>query len=273
MNDSGVEPKGSAPSFVAGLSLEVVPLFTDDATMNVDHAELEVEHRRLQERYAEIASLAGGLAHEIRNPLSTIVLSLDLMAEDLEEAETQRDRRLLQKVNTVRKECDHLERILEDFLQFARVGRLTLEPTDLNEVVREFIEFYQPLAAEQRVEISPHLGIDLPPVLLDRQLWRQVLQNLSRNAAQAMPDGGVLELQTFARDGRVVLEIIDTGQGMDAATQARMFETFYSTRSQGSGLGLPTVRKIVEGHHGEIDCESAVGRGTRFVITLPALLP
>lgn len=241
--------------------------------MTVDHAELEVEHRKLQERYAEIASLAGGLAHEIRNPLSTIVLSLDLMAEDLQGAETQRDRRLLQKVTTVRNECDHLERILEDFLQFARVGRLNLEPADLNEVVRDFIEFYQPLAAEQRIEISPHLGIDLPPVLLDRQLWRQVLQNLSRNASQAMPDGGVLELQTFARDGRVVLEIIDNGHGMDAATQARMFETFYSTRSQGSGLGLPTVRKIVEGHRGEIDCESAVGRGTRFVITLPLLLP
>lgn len=241
--------------------------------MTVDHAELEIQHRKLQERYAEIASLAGGLAHEIRNPLSTIVLNLDLMAEDLEGAESQRDRRLLQKLQAVRRECDHLERILEDFLQFARVGRLHVAPADLNDVVREFIESYQPLAAEQRVELSPHLGTDLPPVLLDRRLWRQVLLNLSRNAAQAMPDGGVLELQTYARDGQVVLEIIDNGQGMDPATQSRMFETFFSTRSQGSGLGLPTVRKIVEGHHGEIDCESAVGRGTRFVIALPAILP
>lgn len=244
-----------------------------DPSSEANRSQLEFEHRRLQERYAEIASLAGGLAHEIRNPLSTIVLNLDLMAEDLDGAETQRDRRLLQKLQTLRKECDHLERILEDFLQFARVGRLQLEPTDLNDSVREFIEFYRPLAAEQKVELSPHLGTDLPHVLLDRRLWRQVLLNLSRNAAQAMPDGGVLELQTYARDRRVVLEIIDSGQGMDPATQSRMFETFFSTRSQGSGLGLPTVRKIVEGHHGEMDCESAVGSGTRFIISLPAVLP
>lgn len=238
-----------------------------------DHAELEFQHRLLQERYAEIASLAGGLAHEIRNPLSTIMLNLELMAEDLEATESQRERRMLQKLQSVRRECDHLERILEDFLQFARVGVLQQEPTDLNDVVREFIESYQPLAAEQRVDLSPHLGTDLPPVLLDRRLWRQLLLNLSRNAAQAMPEGGVLELQTWAREGCVVLEIIDNGQGMDAATQSRMFETFFSTRSQGSGLGLPTVRKIVEGHHGQIECESAVGRGTRFVITLPAAVP
>ena len=238
-----------------------------------DHAELEVQHRLLQERYAEIASLAGGLAHEIRNPLSTIMLNLELMAEDLEATESQRERRMLQKLQSVRRECDHLERILEDFLQFARVGALQPEPTDLNDVVREFIEFYQPLAAEQRVDLSPHLGTDLPAVLLDRRLWRQLLLNLSRNAAQAMPEGGVLELQTCAREGSVLLEIIDNGQGMDPATQKRMFETFFSTRSQGSGLGLPTVRKIVEGHHGQIECESAVGRGTRFVITLPAAVP
>jgi len=84
-----------------------------------------------------------------------------------------------------------------------------------------------------------------------------------------MPQGGVLELQTYQRDNQVVLEIIDNGKGMSPETQARMFDAFYSTKKGGSGLGLPTVRKIVEAHHGTISCESEVGRGTRFSIALP----
>lgn len=226
------------------------------------------EHLRAQ--YAEIATLAGGLAHEIRNPLSTIGLNLDLLSEELRECDSQRDRRMLNKLTVVKRQCELLNRILDDFLQFARLGTLSLAPTDLNRTVSEFIEFYAPQAAEQGIDISPHLAANLPAVLLDTNLWRQVLLNLCRNAQQAMPNGGVLELQTYPRDQSVVLEIIDNGKGMSAETQARMFEAFYSTKRDGSGLGLPTVRKIVEAHRGTISCESELGRGTRFSIQLPA---
>ena len=141
--------------------------------------------------------------------------------------------------------------------------------SDLNATVHEFIEFFTPQAAERGIDISPHLAANLPAVQLDAQLWRQVLMNLSRNALQAMPNGGVLELQTYGRDSSVMLDIIDNGQGMSAETQARMFDTFFSTKPDGSGLGLPTVRKIVEAHGGTILCESEIGRGTRFSIVLP----
>jgi two-component system sensor histidine kinase HydH len=240
---------------------------TDESVTELNN--LADDHERLRAQYAEIATLAGGLAHEIRNPLSTIGLNLDLLSEELGECDSQRDRRILNKLNVVKRQCQQLDRILDDFLQFARVGTLTLKPADLNQTVLEFIEFYAPQAAEQGIDISPHLAANLPPVKLDVNLWRQVVMNLSRNAQQAMPQGGVLELQTYQRDNQVVLEIIDNGKGMSPETQARMFDAFYSTKKGGSGLGLPTVRKIVEAHHGTISCESEVGRGTRFSIALP----
>ena len=213
-----------------------------------DHQSLTRDNERLQSQYTEIAKLAGGLAHEIRNPLSTIALNLDLLLEDLAVGDSPRERRMLQKVALLRKQCVHLERLLNDFLQFARVGSLEQQPADLNGLVQEFIDFYQPQAKELGIEISPHLAANLPAVNIDLQLFLQVLTNLSRNAQQAMPRGGVLELQT----------------------QEKMFDTFFSTKPGGSGLGLPTVRKIVEVHGGTIQCDSEIGRGTRFCISLPA---
>ena len=227
------------------------------------------ERQRLQRQYAEIATLAGGLAHEIKNPLSTMSMLLELLAEDFAGSESQRERRMLTKVQTIQKECRHLEDILNAFLKFARVGELSLSATELNQVVTEFIDFFQPEAREHHIEISPHLAGDLPPVALDAALMRQVLLNLALNAVQAMPSDGLLELQTFARDDRVHLAVIDNGPGMDEKTRSRLFEVFFSTKPNGNGLGLPTVRKIVDAHHGSITCESEVGRGTRFTISLP----
>jgi signal transduction histidine kinase len=229
----------------------------------------EQERQRLIAQYAEIATLAGGLAHEIKNPLSTISMNLELMAEDLQEDESSRNRRLLTKINTVQRECRHLEEILNAFLQFARVGELELFASDLNELVSDFIDFYQAQAMDHGIEISPHLASNLPEVRLDCSLMRQVLMNLALNAEQAMPQGGLLELQTHARDGCVFLDLIDNGQGMDERTTAKMFQVFFSTKPGGSGLGLPTVKKIIEAHGGTVTCQSEPGRGTRFTISLP----
>lgn len=228
------------------------------------------ERQRLQSQYAEIATLAGGLAHEIKNPLSTILMNLELLGEDLEQLDAPESRRMLTKLHTVQRECGRLEDVLDAFLQFARVGELELVRADLNQLVSEFIEFYQPKAKERGIDISPHLANDLPPVAIDHALMRQVLMNLALNAEQAMPEGGLLELQTRAADGQVLLELIDSGNGMDERTMSKIFQTFFSTTKGGSGLGLPTVRKIVEAHHGTISCQSEPGQGTRFAITLPA---
>jgi signal transduction histidine kinase len=228
------------------------------------------ERQRLVAQFAEIAALAGGLAHEIKNPISTISLNLELLAEDVAAGESPRDRRMLKKILALQQECRRLDAILEDFLKFARVGELELVNGDLNQVVRDFVEFYQTEAAANGVEISPHLAPDLPQVRLDSALFRQVLLNLALNAQQAMPRGGIIELQTRFRDGRVELDIIDNGCGMNEQTLSRIFDAFYSTKPSGSGLGLATVKRIVDAHEGRVSVESAPSRGTRFTISLPS---
>ena len=228
------------------------------------------ERKRLQAENTELATLAGGLAHEIRNPLSTIGMNLELLAEELENDESQRARRMIRRIANLQGECRNLEEILNAFLQFARAGELHLSDGSLNTIVSDYIDFLEPQANSMEVELRPHLDSDLPVVMLDKSLMRQALVNLCRNAIEAMPDGGSIDLLTRTRGDDVVMEIIDTGKGMDDKTRSQMFQAFFSTRSGGSGLGLPTVRRIVEAHHGRISCESEVGKGTRFTITLPA---
>lgn len=228
------------------------------------------ERKRLQAENTELATLAGGLAHEIRNPLSTIGMNLELLAEELENDDSQRARRMIRRIGNLQGECRNLEEILNAFLQFARAGELHLSDGNLNTIVSDYVDFLEPQANSMEVELRPHLDSDLPVVMLDKSLMRQALVNLCRNAIEAMPDGGSIDLLTRTRGQEVVLEIIDTGKGMDEKTRGQMFQAFFSTRSGGSGLGLPTVRKIIEAHHGRISCESEVGKGTRFTITLPA---
>jgi signal transduction histidine kinase len=252
------------------MSTTVLPMIEPDAVTDGSPEPHAIDEVRWKTQYAEIASLAGGLAHEIRNPLSTMRLQLELLDEGLAEDGTPREKRHRQRVAKVLAECEHLERILNDFLQFTRAHAPRREPADLNAEVRAFLELFTPLAAEQQVEVSPHLAAHLPTVRLDRALFRQVLQNLTRNALQAMPAGGRFEVLTHTAEDEVRLELIDTGCGMDAKTQARMFDTFFSTKPGGSGLGLPTVRRIIESHGGTIGCDSAPGAGTRFVLRFPA---
>ena len=227
-------------------------------------------NQRLADQYAEIARLAGGLAHEIKNPLSTIRLNMELLAEDFAaEPENPRSRRALAKVKVVQRECQRLEDLLDDFLRFAKVRPLKLDPSNLNEQVKQVLGFFQPKARQSRIELIEFLAPDLPTVLLDREAFHGALLNLVINAQQAMPDGGQLVVRTNHTADGVALDLIDTGCGMDRDTLAQAFDTFFSTKPGGTGLGLPTARKIIEAHGGQIDVQSEPGRGTRFTIKLP----
>jgi two-component system sensor histidine kinase HydH len=231
-----------------------------------DHGQLT---KRLRAQYAEISQLAGGLAHEIRNPLSTLQLNLQLLAEDLQNPETSRERRALQRVERLHHEVQRLHGILENFLRFARIRDLDLAPSDLNVVVEEVRDFYEPRAATKSIVIRSQLADDLPRVGLEPDLFKQALFNLILNAEHAMPSGGDLILTTRRDGDSVVLDVTDTGVGMTEEVRARIFDAFYSTRPSGSGLGLPTTRKIIEGHGGTIDVQSEPGKGSRFTIRLP----
>jgi two-component system, NtrC family, sensor histidine kinase HydH len=225
--------------------------------------------QRLLDQYTEMARLAGGLAHEIKNPLSTIRLNMELLAEDLDEAASPAQRRALKRVEVVRRECQRLQALLDDFLNYAKVGRLQLEPSDLNHQIRDVLEFFAPEAKAAGVDIETYLDPELPTVMLDRESFRRALLNLILNAKQAMPDGGQLVVRTATHGDNVAIYLIDTGCGMDDRTASKMFEAFFSTKPGGSGLGLPTTQKIIAGHGGRISVESEVGRGTKFTIELP----
>lgn len=226
-------------------------------------------NQRLADQYAEIARLAGALAHEIKNPLSTIRMNMELLAEDFRDSEASRDRRAMKKIELVRGECLRLQDLLDNFLHFAKAHRLNLQPSDLNTQVRQVLDFYRPKATEAGVEIVDYLSGNLPTVLLDREAFHGALLNLALNAEQAMPEGGQMVVRTYGTPDGVALALIDTGCGMDEATQEKIFETFFSTKRGGSGLGLPTTRKVIEAHGGQIHVQSEVGRGTQITIKLP----
>jgi D-amino acid aminotransferase len=217
----------------------------------------------------ELAELAGGFIHDIKNHLSTIGLNLQLLTEDLEEPESQRERRALDRVQRLQAECQRLVDVSDDFLRYARVKDLDLVPTDLGVVIDEMVDFFDPMARSGSVQVRSFVPADLPPVALDKELFKQALLNLLLNAQQAMPEGGEVVVQASADGDSVSLRVIDTGRGMSPEVLARAFKPFYSTRNGGSGLGLPTTRRIIEAHGGSITVESEVGKGTRFTIRLP----
>lgn len=225
----------------------------------------------MRQRYEELAELAGSLAHEIKNPLSVIHMNIDLLSEDLSESESPIRRRALDKVDIVRQQCERMERLLADFLRFARLREMDLTPGSLNDQIDRVLRAYQAQADAYRVDILRYLDPDLPRMLMHSDTLQAALMNLVKNAIEAMPEGGQLVARTHATRSGVALDLIDTGEGMDDNTVMRMFEPFYSTKNAGSGLGLPTARKIIEAHGGRISVQSEIGRGTKFSLAFPSL--
>jgi signal transduction histidine kinase len=220
--------------------------------------------------YNELAELAGSLAHEIKNPLSVIRMNMDLLAEDFAQPQNQQERRALAKIELVRKQCIRLENLLNDFLRFARVRDLDLHAGSLNEQIERVLDLFEPQARELRVEVKRYLDPDLPSILLEPQPLQAAIVNLVKNSLEAMPEGGQLVARTRPTRFGVAFDLIDTGCGMDDKTALHMFDAFFSTKSGGSGLGLPTTRKIIEAHGGRIDVQSELGRGTKFTLEFPA---
>ncbi|WP_164100686.1 sensor histidine kinase [Candidatus Laterigemmans baculatus] len=225
----------------------------------------------VRQQYEELAELAGSLAHEIKNPLSVIHMNIDLLDEDLQESESPIRRRALDKVDIVRQQCERMERMLADFLRFARLREMNLTPGSLNEQIERVLRACQAQADQAGVEIVRYLDPDLPRILMGSDALQAALMNLVKNAIEAMDDGGQLVVRTHATRGGVALDLIDTGEGMDDNTAMHMFEPFYSTKTAGTGLGLPTARKIIEAHGGRITVQTEVGRGTKFTLAFPAL--
>ncbi len=247
---------------------------------------------RAVERMAEIGAMTGGLAHEIKNPLSTIGLNAQLLAEGIEELPIAAEEkgRLSRRVGTLRREVDRLRGILTDFLRYAGDLRLDARPADVNTVVEELVDFFLPQAERQGVRLRADLAPGPLTATIDVGQIKQAALNLMLNAVQAMSEGQAgdgqenggrareLILRTAresgpARDLHVAVHVIDTGPGIPRESIGRVFEPYYTTKSGGTGLGLPTARRIVESHGGTLDVHSEPGRGTDFTIMLPASPP
>jgi len=227
------------------------------------------DHCDQHNKWDDLVTLAAGLAHEIKNPLGTINLNLQLLLEDWSQPSTPREKRTLKRLRTLQRETARLHGILEDFLRFARARNPEPRPCDLNETVREILDFVAPQATRQGIEIRTALANDLPAVNADPKLLKQAILNLVINAEEAMPDGGELIVRTSANDQAVRLDITDTGSGIPDHILPKIFDLYYSTKDGGTGLGLPTTRRIVELHNGSIEVESEVNKGTHFTIRLP----
>jgi len=252
-----------------------VPRNTDLLSQGQPMAEetpLPASHEELRAQFIELAELAGSLAHEIKNPLSVIRMNMELLAEDFADPATPKERRALAKIEMVTRQCTRLENLLNDFLRFSRLRNLELRLGSLNEQIERVLDLFEPQAAENGVEVIRYLDPDLPSVKLDPETVQAALVNLVKNALEAMPTGGQFVARTRLTRTGVALDLIDTGCGMDERTAMRMFEAFYTTKSGGSGLGLPTARKIIEAHGGRIDVHSQVGRGTQFTLEFPTPL-
>lgn len=228
------------------------------------------------DRIIEISQLAGGLAHEIRNPLSTLLLNLKLLEEDLGEGpddDADARRRARRKIDVARAEAERLQRMLDEFLLLVGPLGLKRSPADLNAVIDRLVEFYRPEAQRHGIALRAVRASAPVPCALDVQIFQQALLNLLINAQQAIRDRGEITIAAMREDGWARLDVADNGEGMTPEVAAKAMQAFYSTKPKGSGLGLSTTSRIVSAHGGNIRMVTRPGAGTRFEIRLPLLDP
>lgn len=219
-----------------------------------------------------LSRLTGGLAHEIRNPLSTLKMNVQLLQEDLRElpADAPAVGRSLRRAETMKTEIDRLSSILDDFLRFVTRHEPNLKAVDLNAVIRQIVDFFEPQAAAQHVQLATDLADGPLTARIDADRIKQAVLNLLINAVQAMPSGGTLTVRTRRSDtGRLQILVADTGTGIAPEHRDKIFDAYYSTKKGGSGLGLAMTARIVDEHNGTIGVQSEMNCGTTFTIELP----
>jgi len=227
--------------------------------------------RRIR-RLESLGAMAAGLAHEIKNPLSTMSLNLQLMEEDFREPGTPTEERTLKRARLLLGEVQRLNSIVNDFLELARGFELRAEAVDLELLLTELLRFVEPENDRLGVTARTSLQADARHVVADPKFLRVAIMNLVINAQQAMgEDGGDLIIETRARDPFVEIRVTDTGPGIPPDKLDKIFMPFWSTKADGTGIGLPMTRRIVEELGGEMAVQSAVGHGTRFVVSVPKL--
>ncbi len=214
------------------------------------------------ERLSSLAEIASGVVHEVRNPLGAIKGAVEILEDEIPADSPRREFARIAKV-----EVERIDKLVSEFLKFARPPKLSTTSVDVNQLVISTIRLIERQADAANVEIDRDLSSDLPLVKIDADQMTQVLLNLSINAVEAMPKGGLMTFRTRASGGGVAVEIEDTGGGIPLSITDQIFDPFITTKDKGSGLGLSIAHKIVTQHKGTITAENS-GSGTLFRIIL-----
>jgi len=231
--------------------------------------ELESEHQKVlrAERLSTLGLLSSAIAHDLRNPLNTIGLGVYWLQARLAQ---QSDQRVNAKLETIAAELRRSEQIIRTLLAFARTGEPERQAVDLNALADEVLAVIDPPPG---ISLSVDLQPDVPEVPADRAQLFQVLENLIRNAVQAMPEGGSVRVRTYLQGDLVGVDVADTGPGVSEELQASIFEPLVTTKSTGTGLGLALCKRIIDAHGGRITLDSRPGEGATFQIVLPLSVP
>ena len=231
-----------------------------------------VEVRRLQQevertkRLASLGSLAAGVAHEIRNPLSSVKGFATYFRDKLKDSPQDRD-----TATTMIQEVERLDRVIGQLLEFARPSTLKIKPVRVMDLIQHSLKLIEGDARSKGIEVKVDIPLDFPDVPMDGDRINQVLLNLYLNGLQAMDGGGVLQVKVSRDDARklTTITVSDSGRGIETADQERIFDPYFTTKPDGTGLGLAIVHKILDAHGGSIKVRSQTGAGTAVAITLP----
>ncbi len=221
------------------------------------------------EKLSALTLLAAGVAHEIGNPLNSLNIHLQLMERELKNLPTEKADRLREDIRVARDEIARLDRIINQFLRAIRPSAPDLQRSSINEIVAESLTLMERDLKNRDILVELEMASDLPRCLVDRAQLKQAFYNLIKNALQAMRAGGILRVRSEASESHVAVSFIDTGHGIPAEQIGRIFEPYYTTKPDGSGLGLMIVQRIVREHGGMIDVESDPARGTTVRVKLP----
>jgi len=222
------------------------------------------------QKLAALGRLTSGVAHEVKNPLNAMRIHLELLKARLGASQPA----VRENVEVIAQEIVRLDRVVQGFLKFVRPEEVRLAPVPVDALLSETARLMAPEAGRTGARIAEDVAPDLPPVAGDRELLQQALTNLVTNAIQAMPKGGTVTLGArLGPDGAVEIRIADEGVGIAPQDLEKIFRLYFTTKAQGSGIGLSMVYRIVQMHDGRIDVESEVGRGTVMTLTLPVAPP
>lgn len=217
------------------------------------------------EKLAAAGKLAAGIAHEIGNPLTGIINCVKL----IETEQGTKNEKVVKYLDTISREAMRCNKTIKDFLSFTRESELKIDNANINQVLEDTLTLLTPQLASQGVSLEKKLS-PLPSVKVDSIQLEQAFTNIILNSLSAMPNGGILQIQTEVEGNNIVITFSDTGIGISEEHLPKIFEPFFTTRRDGTGLGLTVVYNIIDKHNGSIAVESKVGQGTKFIIKLPA---